>query len=247
MGPRERPRPHRVAAHAFGARSVGVRRVREDVPGRVRVEVRERVDEQRGAVAARRTGTRAQDDGRTDVGQARPHVDARAQEAVAEPQPDGGVVVARCHDDVRVLGEPRHRVREQGDGVDRRDRAVVDVARDDDRVDRLGAGQLHEVVEVRGLVLQQVDPVQGAPEVPVGGVQDAHARTVPAGSHSPGDPERRRARGCQTAPTTSIGPVEAPLRSTGMRPPMPIMSRSSTMLGAGSRSTTSRPSSSPSM
>ncbi len=174
-------------------------------------------------------------------------MDARAQETVAEPQPDCGVVVARRDDHVRVLGEPRHRLREEGDGVHRRDRAVVDVARDDDRVDRLGAGQLDEVVEVRGLVLQQVDPVQRAPEVPVGGVQDAHARTVPAGSHTPGTRGGGRARGCQTALTTWIGPVDAPLRSTGMRPPMPIMSSSSTMLGDGSRSTTSRPSSSPSM
>ena len=63
---------------------------------------------------------------------------------------------------------------EQLDGVGGRHRPVVDVAGDQDRVDGLGAHRLDEVVHELRLGVQQPHLVEGPPQVPVGGVEEAH-------------------------------------------------------------------------
>ena len=65
---------------------------------------------------------------------------------------------------------------EESDRVVGRHRAVVDVAGDDDRVGPDLAHELDEAVEDVGLVVGEMDAVEEAPEVPVGCVQDPHAR-----------------------------------------------------------------------
>ena len=80
----------------------------------------------------------------------------------------------------RLVGEP--------DGVDRRQRAVVDVAGDDDQVDPLGLDDLEQVVDVRRLVREHPLAVERPAQVPVGGVEDAHATTVGADADTTREP-----------------------------------------------------------
>jgi hypothetical protein len=130
----------------------------------VGLEVRDRVERESadkdGLAAAR--GLRAQ-------------VQPRAREQRgAEAQAGGRVVVARDDDDGRHGGQARERLVGQGDRVHGRKRPVVEVARDDDRVDGGRPRELHEPLDPRRLGVQQARAVEGAAEVPVGGVQDAH-------------------------------------------------------------------------
>jgi len=53
--------------------------------------------------------------------------------------------------------------------------AVVEITGDQDDVDPLGAHQLHQGAEHGALLREQRRPVERAPEMPVGGVQQAHA------------------------------------------------------------------------
>ncbi len=66
------------------------------------------------------------------------------QQAAAEPEPAGRVVVAADqHDGGPGVVQPQQGVLAQLDGVDRRHCAVVDVPRDQHRVYLLGAGHVH--------------------------------------------------------------------------------------------------------
>jgi len=70
------------------------------------------------------------------------------QQAAAEPEPTGRVVVAADqHDGGAGVVQPQQGVLAQFDGVDRRHRAVVDVPGDQHRVHLLGAGHVHQVIE----------------------------------------------------------------------------------------------------
>ncbi len=82
--------------------------------------------------------------------------------------------------------QPGQRLVGQPDRVDVRQRAVVDVARDHHQVDLLRLDDLEQVVDVRSLVAEHALPVEGPPEVPVGGVEDAHTATLGAGTDSAG-------------------------------------------------------------
>jgi hypothetical protein len=75
-------------------------------------------------------------------------------------------------------GESRERVVAERHGVDAGQRAVVDVTGHGDHVDALRAHHLDEVVDIARLRVQQVDPVEGATKVPVGGVQHSHTSNV---------------------------------------------------------------------
>ena len=100
-----------------------------------------------------------------------------------KPSRRGGVVVAAGdHHPGPGGGEPVERVVGQRHGVDRRQRPVVDVARDDHEVDLLGLDGLDQVVDVRRLRGEEVLAVERPAEVPVGGVQDAHAATLGEGA-----------------------------------------------------------------
>ncbi len=70
----------------------------------------------------------------------------------------------------------------QRHGVDGRQRPVVDVAGHDHEVDLLRLDGLDQVVDVRRLRGEEVLAVERPAQVPVGGVQDAHARTLGEGT-----------------------------------------------------------------
>ena len=78
-----------------------------------------------------------------------------------------------------------------------RQRPVVDVAGHHDEVDPLGGDDLEQVVDVRRLVGEHPLTVERPAEVPVGGVEDAHAvdrRRDRRQSGAPTPPERRGPR-----------------------------------------------------
>ena len=70
----------------------------------------------------------------------------------------------------------------QRDRVDGGQRPVVDVAGHDHQVDALGLDGLDQVVDVRRLRGEEVLAVERPAQVPVGGVQDAHAFTLGEGA-----------------------------------------------------------------
>ena len=101
----------------------------------------------------------------------------------AEAEPLGGVVVAAGDDDLRPRrGQPRERLVGQPDRVDLGQRPVVDVAGDHDEVDPLRLDHLEQVVDVRRLVAEHPLTVERPPEVPVGGVEDAHGTNLGRGA-----------------------------------------------------------------
>ena len=79
-----------------------------------------------------------------------------------------------CEVRVSAPGRP-----DLGAGASRgRNGAVVDVPGDEDRIDRLGGDELDEVIGEGGVRIIEHVPMEGAPQVPVGGVEDPHADTV---------------------------------------------------------------------
>ena len=98
------------------------------------------------------------------------------------------VVAAGDHDLGPRGGQPHQGLVGQPDGVDRGERPVVDVAGDHDEVDALGLDHLEQVVDVRSLVPEHALAVEGSPEVPVGGVEDAHETTVGATADTTREP-----------------------------------------------------------
>ncbi len=154
---------------------------REGVPRQVGVQVGDAVDRDRAVVVGEEHR----------VGQPRglgDDADAVVHDPGAEAEPCRGVVVARRQDDGRRLRQALERAGEQADGVDRRDRAVVDVTGDDDEVDGAVPHGVDEEVGEGRLVLEQVGSEQRAAEVPVAGVEDPHAVTVAAAGDIAGHP-----------------------------------------------------------
>ena len=68
-------------------------------------------------------------------------------------------------------GQPHQGVVEQADDVDARQRAVVDVAGDQDDVDRLVADDGDELVDEGALGVKHPDAVERPAQMPVRGVQ----------------------------------------------------------------------------
>ncbi len=136
-------------------------------------------------------------DGHAAVLRAGPHVDACGiDQPCADAQPGGRVVIAAGDDDPRARVTQAHeRVVVQPHRVDRRHGAVEDVAGDQDRVHPLRAHRLDERVQEARLGRAQVSAVQGPAQVPVGGVQQAHPRTV-GGPTDKTAPRRRRPGAC---------------------------------------------------
>ena len=119
-----------------------------------------------------------QDDAAVEAGGAGPDDEALAHEVGGEAEAAGGVVVAGGQDHPGALGQAAQRLIEEGDGVIGRDGAVIDVPSDEDGVDRLGGDELDEMVGEGGVRVIEHAPVEGASQVPVGGVEDPHADTV---------------------------------------------------------------------
>ena len=103
----------------------------------------------------------------------------------------GVVVAAGEHDPGPGRGQPGQGLVGEPDGVDVGQRPVVDVAGDDDEVDPLGVDDLEQVVDVGRLVREHPLPVERPAEVPVGGVEDAHASNLGGATDSPAHPRRR--------------------------------------------------------
>ena len=102
-----------------------------------------------------------------------------------EAQPDGRVVVAGGEHDLRPgVDQPSDRLGEQLDGRRAGQRAVVDVAAHQHRVDPFGAHDIDEVVDVASLGGQHPHTVERASQVPVGGVDQPHVPEArAAGGH----------------------------------------------------------------
>ncbi|MDQ1135800.1 hypothetical protein QE410_000599 [Microbacterium sp. SORGH_AS 1204] len=120
-----------------------------------------------------------QRDGGSDSGRIGDDRDALAQQGRLEAESRSGVVVAAGDDDVGAgVGERSQRAGEHRIAGRRRCRGVEDVTGHDDRVDGVLTHLTDEHVEHAAEGVESGVPVEGAPDVPVGGVQDAHADTV---------------------------------------------------------------------
>ncbi len=139
----------------------------------------------------------AQHDGRADPGGVGADEDpGGVHQPGAEAEAARAVVVAAADDH----GGPRPGEAGEGlvgqlDGVDVGQGAVVDVPGDHDDVDALRLDHLEQVVDERTLVAQEALAVEGPPEVPVGGVEDAHGTKIGGGTDSPAPPRRGGRRG----------------------------------------------------
>ena len=68
----------------------------------------------------------------------------------------------------------------KSDRVDRGEGPVVDVAGKHHHVDRLSRHHLEQMVDERSLVIEHPLSMEGAPEMPVGGVEDPHTTNLGA-------------------------------------------------------------------
>ncbi|SCD60666.1 hypothetical protein GA0115246_103703 [Streptomyces sp. SolWspMP-sol7th] len=120
----------------------------------------------------------AQHDGLPALGGPGPQVDpGAAEQPGADTEAPRGIVVPRDeHGGHAERGEPVQRLVVQLDGGQRGHRPVVHVPGHDDGLDVPLPHRRHEVVEEGGLRVEQRHPVQRAPEVPVGGVQNPQRR-----------------------------------------------------------------------
>ena len=178
---------------------------RQYLAGGVRVQVGQGVDVQ----AVRAVGA-GDGDRPVDLGDAGADGQALSQEVGAEAEALGGVVVARGEDHPGQVRQAAQGLIQKADRVGGRDGAVVDVPGHDDGVDRLAAGELDEVVGEGRLGVVQDAPVEGAPQVPVGGVQDPHGCTLSQGCDA--NEQARMSRPCpRPAPSSrSVRPWAAP-------------------------------------
>ena len=150
---------------------------RQGLAGGIGVEVGQGVDVQ--PVAAVGAGD---DDRPVDVGDAGADGQALAQEVGGEAEAPGGIVVAGGEDDAGDVAQAAQGLVQEADGVGGRDGAVVDVPGHDDGVHSLGAGEFDEVVGEDGVGVVEHSAVEGPTQVPVGGVQDPHGRSLSCGA-----------------------------------------------------------------
>ena len=90
-------------------------------------------------------------------------------------------MVARGEDHPGHVRQAAQGVIQKANRIGGRDGAVVNVPGHDDGIDLLAAGELDEVVGEGRLGVIQEAPVEGAPQMPIGGVQDPHDRTLSQG------------------------------------------------------------------
>lgn len=89
-----------------------------------------------------------------------------------------GTVVVACnenHRNTRPGDQFLKDVAEQIHCVGRRDSSVVDIASDHDGIDFRGTGEIQKLREDMGLVFKQGSPVEEATEMPISGMEKAHA------------------------------------------------------------------------
>ena len=161
-----------AARQGRGLPVLPARQVRQLLAHQIRLQVGDRVDQ--GPLVLP-----AQLDRRPNGQGIGGHRQAGVQQAREGTQAHGAVVVARREHHGRPRAQRDERAAQAPHRIDGGHRAVVHVARHHDRVD---AALLHEAdqpVEEGVGAGGQVLPVQGAPQVPVGGVQDQHGTSVP--------------------------------------------------------------------
>ncbi len=130
-------------------------------------------------------------------------------------------MIAACDDHSRAgVPQPEQCLVVQRDSSHRRHRPVVDVTGDQHGVDALCPHDLDQRLQERLLRGAEVGPVQRPAEVPVGGVEQSHSRTVGAPSdrterdtstpHRPcgGGGRMSRSRGTPGPPTRKDRPVD---------------------------------------
>ena len=157
-------------------------------PNGVGVEVGNPVDGDLAVVVAH------QDRGADRVGTGADEHTRRVDQLGAEPEALSGVVVAAGDHDLGPRpGQPGERLVGKPDSVDRRQRTVIDVACHHDQIHTLRGDDSQQMVDVRSLVSEHALPVEGPPEMPVGGVEDAHTTNLGEGTDSTANPRRRSA------------------------------------------------------
>ncbi|KLL97149.1 hypothetical protein NJ76_11100 [Rhodococcus sp. IITR03] len=128
-----------------------------------------------------------QDDGAVDLRHAGDQVQTTVRgEGGTGAETDRRVVVAGGGDDDRpCLTDGLETGVAHGHRVGTRDRPVVHVARHDHHVDPAFGHQIGDGPQRTRLVGEQVDTVEGAADVPVGGVQDPHGTDGRGGDRHP--------------------------------------------------------------
>ena len=103
---------------------------------------------------------------------------APCKEAAAKAETRSAVVVARDveHLDLFVEQKARERIVEELDRLDGRHGAIVDVARDDDGLGACVSREMHKLVEEVRLIVRQMAAEEEPPEVPIGGMDEAHGK-----------------------------------------------------------------------
>lgn len=167
-------------------------------PFDVRVEIGDRVDERsQPAVRASDLDWDARAEG---IGA---DVDVLAHERRPEAQALGRIVVARRHHHGRQARQFGQRPVDEPDGGRGRDPAIVDVARDEDRVDLVLADDFDDMAAPQLEGGHEVGAVERPAYMPVGRMENAHATSL--SMRSDGN------RGCWASPK----PLEEPANPAG--------------------------------
>jgi hypothetical protein len=90
------------------------------------------------------------------------------------------IVIARDREHWGDLAQSQDRLFEEVHRALRRNRAIVEIARDHDRIRSLVGGDAHDLVENRALnEVEQLEPAERSPEMPICGVQNSHVEMAP--------------------------------------------------------------------
>ena len=164
---------------------------------RIRIEIRQSVYGERLLPA--------RDDNR--IGErldAASHVHVRTHQPRTRTEPDRGVMVAGCNDDLQRIPidfettEPvEHRV-EQANRFGGRHGQVVHIARHAQHIHMLAFDQADQPLQRRALIVEQIDAFEPASDMPIGGVQHPHD-----GSFRPDRRIRRRPTCMSSSPTVN--------------------------------------------
>lgn len=151
--------------------------------------------EVRDAVEVHRTIGVGQRHGRADRERIGQHVDAVTEQPRLEPETCGGVVVATRddHAGARLMQRDEHVAEKRVRGAGRC-RRIEDVSGDDDDVDRVLPNLHRERSENLGQRVHGRVAMEGAADVPVGGVQDSHTHTL----RTPTDIQPQACRGIRS-------------------------------------------------
>ena len=103
---------------------------------------------------------------------------APCKEAAAKAEAHSAVVVARDveHFELFVEQKAGEHLVEEFDRLDGRHGAIIDVARNDDGLGACVSREMHKLVEDVRLIVRQMAAEEEPPEVPIGGMDEAHGK-----------------------------------------------------------------------